>query len=86
MVTELNVHVYILFSDIVMHDHKLPDIVGSATQQDLIANPFQRKEFAAINPKLRIHPTPSPSTFVTKSLFSKSMIFFSVERFCCALY
>ena len=30
--------------------------------------------------------TPSPSPLATTSLFSKSMIFFSMERFICAIY
>ena len=56
MVTQL----HILFLHITMLHHKWLDIVPSATQQDLIANPFQRQEFASVNPKLPIHPTPSP--------------------------
>ena len=43
MVTQLHTHVYILFSHIIMLHHKWLDIVSSATQQDLIANPFQRE-------------------------------------------
>ena len=43
MVTQLHIHVYILFSHIIMFHHKWPDIVPSGTQQDLIANPFQRQ-------------------------------------------
>ena len=43
MVTQLHIHVYILFSHIIMLHHKWLDIVPSATQQDLIANPFQRQ-------------------------------------------
>ena len=39
-----------------------------------------------MNPKLPVHPTPSPSPLATTSLFSKSMVFFSVERFICAVY
>ena len=39
MVTQLHIHVYILFSHIIMLHHKWPDIVPSATEQDLIANP-----------------------------------------------
>ena len=61
MVTQLHVHVHILFSHIIMLHHKWPDTVPSATQQDLIANQFQRQQSASINPKLPIHPTPSPS-------------------------
>jgi len=36
------IHVYILFSYIIMIHHKWLDMVPSATQQDLIAYPFQR--------------------------------------------
>ena len=88
MVTQLHIQVYILFSPVIMLHHKWLDIVLSATEQDLIANPFQKQWFASINPKLPVHPTPfpSPSTSATTSLFSKSVIFFSVERFICALY
>ena len=42
-VTQLHIHVHILFSHIIMLHHKQLDIVPSATQQDLIANPFQRQ-------------------------------------------
>ena len=40
-VTQLHIHVYILFSHIVMLHHKWPDIVPSAIQQDPIAYLFQ---------------------------------------------
>ena len=43
MVTQLHIHVYIIFSHIIMLHHKWPDIVSSDTQQDLIASPFQRQ-------------------------------------------
>ena len=85
MVTQLHIHVHIQFSHIIILHHKGLDIIPSATQQDLIANPFQRQYSASINPKLPNHPTPSPSTLATTSLLSKSMIFFSVERFLSAL-
>ena len=42
-VTQLHIHIYILFSHIIMLHHKWLDIVLSATQQDLIASPFQRQ-------------------------------------------
>ena len=84
MVTQLNIHVYILFSHIIMLHCKQLDIVPSATQQDLIANPFQKLQFGSINPRLPIYPSPSP--LATTSLISNSMIFFSVESFICALY
>ena len=77
--------IYILFSHTIMLHHKWLDIVPSATQQDLTANPFQR-QFASTNAKLPNYPTPSPSPLATTRLFSKSMIFFSVERFICAIY
>jgi len=70
--------------------HKWLDIVPSATRgmdkQGLIAYPFQRQSFVSINPKLPIHPTPFPSPLATKTLSSKSMIFFSVESFLCSIY
>jgi len=74
------------FAHIIMLQHTWPDIVPSATQQDLIANPFQRQESASSNPKGSIHPTPSLYPLATTSLSYKSMIFFSVERFICAVY
>ena len=43
LVTQLHIHVYALFSHIIMFHHKWQDIVPNATQQDLIANPFQRQ-------------------------------------------
>ena len=66
MVTQLHIHVYILFSHIIMRHHKWPDRVPSATQQDAIANPFQRQQSTSINPKLPIHPTPSPNLLSTR--------------------
>ena len=41
-VTQSHIHVYIVFSHIIMLRHKWPDIVSSALQQDPIAYPFQR--------------------------------------------
>ena len=41
--TQLHIEVYILFSPIIMLHHKWIDIVLSAKQQDLIANPFQKQ-------------------------------------------
>ena len=41
MVTQLYIHAYILFSHIIMLHHKWLDIVSSAIEQDLTANPFQ---------------------------------------------
>ena len=82
MGTQLDIHVYIIFSPIVMLHCKYLDIVLSATQQDLIVSPFQKQKFASINLKLPI-PLPPRATI---SLFSKSMIFFSVESFICAVY
>ena len=43
MVIHLHTHVYILFIPIIMLHHKWLDIGLSATQQDLIANPFQKQ-------------------------------------------
>ena len=64
-----------------MSHHKWLDRVPSATQQDSIAIPSQRQHSASIYPKL-----PVPPTLVTRILFCKSMIFFSVEKFLCAMY
>ena len=86
VVIQSHIHVYILFSHIILLQHKWLDIVPSATQQYIIANPFQRQESASINPKHPMHSTPSPSPLATTSLFSKSMIFFSVERFIYAIH
>ena len=43
METQPHIHVYILFLHIIMLHHKWPDTVSSATQLDLIANPFQKQ-------------------------------------------
>jgi len=43
MVTQLHIHLYILFSYIIRLHHKWLDTVPSATHQDLIANPFQKQ-------------------------------------------
>ena len=40
MVTQLHIHIYILFSHIIMLHQKWLDIVPCATEQELIANPF----------------------------------------------
>uniref|UniRef100_A0A8D1UY61 Interferon-induced GTP-binding protein Mx1 n=1 Tax=Sus scrofa TaxID=9823 RepID=A0A8D1UY61_PIG len=40
---------------------------------------WHTRRFASINPRFPVHPPPSP--LATTSLFSKSMSFFSVERF-----
>jgi len=37
---------------------KYLDTVLSATQQDLIVNPFQEQEFASVDPKLPVNPIP----------------------------
>ena len=60
MVTQSHRHVYLLFSPIIMLHPKGLDRVPSATQQGLIAHPFQRQQSASINPKLPIHPSLSP--------------------------
>ena len=43
MGTQLHIHVYIISSPIVVLRFKYLDIVLSATQQDLIVNPFQEQ-------------------------------------------
>ena len=57
MAAQLHTHAYILFSHIIMLHHKWLDIVPSATQQDLIANPFQRQSFVSINLNRLTTPT-----------------------------
>ena len=69
LVTQLHIHVHILFSHMIMLHHKWLDVVLSATQQDLIANPFQKLESACINPELPIHLTPSPSPWQPQVYF-----------------
>lgn len=81
---KLLLHVHIFFSPpFVLLQYRYLDIVLNATQQDLFVDPFQ---IVSDNPKLPIPPTPSLSPQAATSLFSKSMIFFSVERFICAIY
>ena len=58
--TQSHIHVYILFTYIIMLHHMWLDIVPSAIQNDLMAYPFQTQEFASINTKFPIHATPSP--------------------------
>ena len=83
MGAKLHLHVYIFFPTFVLLQGKYLDIVLSAAQQDLVVNPFQ---VVSDNPKLPIPPTPSLSPRMATSLFSKSIIFFSVEMFICAVY
>ena len=82
-------YTYILFLTLssIMFHQKWLDVVLCALQQDLIAYPLQMQWFAFTNPKLPVHPTPSPSHFATTTLFSMSMsLFFSVDRLICAIY
>ena len=83
MVTQLYTQVFILYFYIIILHHKWLDTFPNAIQQDLTAYPFQRQPSASINPQFPLHPTPSPShsPLATTNLFSKTMIFFSVERF-----
>ena len=86
MGTKLHIHMYIFFPPIVVLRCTYLDIVLSATEQDLIVNPFQKQQFASVNLKLRIPPTPSLSSRAATRPISKSMIFFSVEMFICTVY
>ena len=83
MGTKFLLHVYIFSPPFVLLQYKYLDIVLNATQQDLLVNPFQ---VVSDNPMLPIPPTPSLSPQAATSLFSKSMIFFSLETFICAVY
>ena len=60
---------FLLLSSNTVYPKRL-DTVPWAVQQDLIAYPFGMSSFASMNPKLLVHPTPSPSPFATPSLFS----------------
>ena len=40
---QLHTHVYIILSPIVMMHYKYLEVILSATQQDLIVNPFQEQ-------------------------------------------
>ena len=71
------------FPPFVLLQYKYLDIVLNAAQQDLIVNPFQGQWFASDYPLL---PIPSTASLSPRSLFSKCMIFFSVEMFLCAGY
>ena len=86
MVTKLRIHVRTGFHHIVVWQCKYLDRILNATQQDLIVHPFQDQQFAPVNPKLPIPPTPSLSPWAATSPFSKSIIFSSVEMFICAVY
>lgn len=86
MGTKLPMHVYILFSPIVVLQCKYLDIVLSATQQDLTVNPFQEQSFASMNPKLPILPTPPlPSGSHTSSLQVYDFLFCGNVHLCCIL-
>ena len=61
------------------------DIIPSATQQGLIPYPFQINSLHLLTPDSQSIPLPPPP-LATTSLFSKSMCFFSVESFICAIY
>ena len=61
---------FLILSSTMFH-HKWLEIVPCATQQDLIAYPLQIQEFASINPKLLVHPTPYPTP--RKATFSLSL-------------
>ena len=78
-------YVYILSSHIIMLHHKWPDIVPSATQKDLISNPFQRQYSASVNPRHPIHPTPSPSPLATTNLQVHDFLFCGKVRLCIIL-
>ena len=83
MGAKIHLHLYIFFPPFPLSQYKYLDIVLNATQQDLTVNPFQ---VVSDNPKLPIPLTPSLSHQAATSLFSKSMIFFSVEMFICTVY
>ena len=59
-VTQLHIHAQILFSHIIMLHHKWLDRVPRATQQDLIANPFQGYSLHLLTPSSPTIPLPPP--------------------------
>ena len=81
MATQLHIHAYILFfSHYVLHLSDYTEFPVLHSKIPLLIHS------ASIYPKLPVPPTPSPSPLATTSLFSKSMIFFSMESFLCAVY
>ena len=68
--TQSYIYIYILFLTLspIMFHHKWLDTAPCAIQQDLIAYPLQMQKFASTNPKVPVHPTPSPSPLATTSL------------------
>ena len=70
----------------IMFHHPWLDRVPWAKQQDPIPYPLQMQEFASLNPRLQVCPTPSPSPLTTPSLFSKCIHFFPLECFIGAIY
>ena len=83
MGAKIHLHVYTFFPPFVLLRYKYLDIVLNATQHDLIVNPFQ---VVSNNLKLPILPLPPSPHWAVTSLFSRSMIFFTVEMFICAVY
>ena len=79
MGTKIHLRVYIFFPPFILLHYKYLDIVLNAIQQDPIVNPFQ---VVSDNPKLPITPTPS----LSPPGAARSMIFFSLEMFNCAVY
>ena len=80
MVTQSHIHVHILFSHIIMLHHKWLDIVPSATEQELIANPFQRQWFVSINPKLPFVQLQCPCLSSAVIWMKLSHFSFSIRR------
>ena len=80
MVTQSHIHVHILFSHIIMLHHKWLDIVPSATEQELIANPFQRQWFVSINPKLLFVQLQCPCLSSAVIWMKLSHFSFSIRR------
>jgi len=72
------IHIYIVFLTLfsIMFNRKWLDIVSCAIQQDFIAYPFQRQEFASINHRFPLHPTPFPSLLATTVCFPSPWVSF----------
>ena len=88
-VTQSYKHIYTPFltlSSIILH-HKWLDMVPCAMEQDLIAYPFQRQYSASINPRLTVHPTPSPSSLANhKSVLQVHEFLFCGEIHLCHIF
>ena len=57
--TNIHSSFFLILSSILVYPRRL-DRVPCAAQQDLMADPFSMSQFASMNPKRPVHPTPFP--------------------------